>query len=145
MLWRLRIPFSIMVVVVSCYVMNFTGLKAAQANEMSKSGNPHGGHCCDSHGSKCKSYGCGHSHDGDYASEMFALVHCAKKELLKEKMKAHLEARIGEKLDKVADLFVNAMMDKYKEMRKCEKKHDEYEQKLKEIFKEDEGRGEQGQ
>lgn len=140
MLLKLRIPvYSVIVLALSCYAMNFTGSKIARANEMSESGNPLGGSCCGPRGSMGKSYDCGHSHHGDYTSKMFALAHCAKEELLKEKMKANLEAKIGNKLDKVAELFVNAMLDKYKKMMEYEEKEDEYKQKLREIFKEDEG------
>ena len=37
-----------------------------------------------------------------------------KKELLKEKIKANLEKKAGAKLDKVADLLVDAMIEEHK-------------------------------
>lgn len=46
-----------------------------------------------------------------FAEDVLCLAECAKHELLKEKMKKVFEARIGKKLDKVAELAVNAFLD----------------------------------
>lgn len=44
------------------------------------------------------------------AEDILCLAKCAKHELLKEKMKKVLEAKIGKKLDKVADVAVDALL-----------------------------------
>ena len=53
------------------------------------------------------------------------LAKCAKHELLKEKMKKHFEAKMGKKLDKIAELAVDAvlahMQHKKAEKHACEK------------------------
>ena len=56
---------------------------------------------CDKGGSKC-------------ISTLLKLTRCAKKELLKEKIKANLEKKAGAKLDKAADLLVDAMIEEHK-------------------------------
>ena len=65
---------------------------------------------------------------------MIWLVHKAKMELIKEKMKKKLEAVKGKQLDQVADLFVNAMMEKYKDEAEAERKREELFQKFEDIF-----------
>jgi hypothetical protein len=44
------------------------------------------------------------------AEDVYCLAECAKHELLKEKMKKIFEARIGKKLDKIAELGVDAVL-----------------------------------
>src|SRR5688572_14002627 len=44
------------------------------------------------------------------AEDVYCLAECAKHELLKEKMKKLFEARIGKKLDKVAEIAVDALI-----------------------------------
>jgi hypothetical protein len=56
---------------------------------------------CDKGGSQC-------------ISTLLKLTRCAKKELLKEKIKANLEKKAGAKLDKAADLLVDAMIEEHK-------------------------------
>jgi hypothetical protein len=46
------------------------------------------------------------------AEEMMSLVKCAKHDLLKDKMKKLLESRIGKRLDKVAEVAVDAIIAK---------------------------------
>lgn len=58
--------------------------------------------------SKCSKGG------GHCVSDLLKIARCAKKELLKEKIKASLEKKIGTKLDKVADLLVDAMIAEHK-------------------------------
>ena len=65
---------------------------------------------------------------------MMWLVHSAKMELIKEKMKKKIEAVKGKQLDQVADLFVNAMMEKYKDEAESEKKREELQEKFDAIF-----------
>ena len=81
---------------------------------------------CSSEGSCCESY--------SKVDMMMWLVHKAKMEIIKEKMKKKLEAVKGKQLDQVADLFVNAMMEKYKDEAESEKKREELAQKFEEIF-----------
>lgn len=80
--------------------------------------------------SKCNKGG-GHSVD-----DMISLVHCAKKKLLKEKIKANLETKIGSKLDKVADLLVDTMLEEYKAGRESKERRADLKEKLFEIFSE---------
>ena len=44
------------------------------------------------------------------AEDLLCLAKSAKHELLKEKMKKSLEAKIGKKLDKIADVAVDAVL-----------------------------------
>ena len=46
--------------------------------------------------------------------ELVSVAKCAKKELLKEKIKIRLEKEIGDKLDQVADLAVEMMIECHK-------------------------------
>ena len=70
---------------------------------------------------KCPSDSC--CEDSHDKLDMFMyLVHSAKMELIKEKMKKKIEAVKGKQLDQVAELFVNAMMEKYKDEAESERK-----------------------
>ncbi len=51
-----------------------------------------------------------------------------------EKMKKKLEAVKGKKLDKVADLFVDAMMEEYKDKAGAEKRKEELREKFEAIM-----------
>jgi hypothetical protein len=46
------------------------------------------------------------------SAEILSLVKCAKHDLLKDKMKKLLEVKIGKKLDKVAEVAVEAVIAK---------------------------------
>ena len=82
-------------------------------------------------GCSCES-SCGRIYD---KIDMFMyLVHSSKMELIKEKMKKKLEAAKGKQFDQVADLFVNAVMEKYKDEAESERKKEELRQKFEEIF-----------
>ena len=70
----------------------------------------------------------------DKMSMFLYLVHSAKMELIKEKMKKKLESVKGRQLDQVADLFVNAMMEEYKNKAEAERKREELQQKFDAIF-----------
>ena len=67
-------------------------------------------------------------------SDMMNLTKCAKKELLKEKIKASLEKKIGSKLDKVADLLVDAMLDKYKSSMEGKARNTTLQNNIREVF-----------
>ena len=45
-----------------------------------------------------------------FAEDVLCLAECAKHELLKEKMKKVFETRIGKKMDKVAEVAVDAFV-----------------------------------
>ena len=105
---------------------------------------------CESKSCGCGSDNCGCGQEqcnssSDCSSErsyskidmMMWLVHKAKMELIKEKMKKKLEASKGKQLDQVADLFINAMMEKYKDEAESEKRRQELAQKFDDILKKD--------
>ncbi len=77
----------------------------------------------------------GASEECCFAEELLCLAKSAKHELLKEKMKKILEARIGKKLDKVAEVAVDAviscMQHKLAEKQAC----DQYKENLMAAFK----------
>lgn len=55
-----------------------------------------------------------------------------------EKIKTKLEKRMGDKLDKAADLLIDEMLEKYKAREKDEKRRKELEEGLKGIFSQEE-------
>lgn len=91
-----------------------------------------GGCCSSSQGCGCSSSGCGE----DKIAMMFHVAKKAKMELIKEKVKKKLEAVEGKKLDKVADLLVEAMLGKYRMKQEAEKKMQEMYEKFEAIFSE---------
>ena len=76
---------------------------------------------CDKGGSKC-------------ISTLLKLTRCAKKELLKEKIKANLEKKAGAKLDKVADLLVDAMIEEHKASGVDKERRAALQTKIREVF-----------
>ena len=78
---------------------------------------------CDKGGSHC-------------ISTLLKLTRCAKKELLKEKIKANLEKKIGTKLDKVADLLVDAMIAEHKALGVDSGRRAELQANIREVFTE---------
>jgi len=76
---------------------------------------------CDKGGSQC-------------ISTLLKLTRCAKKELLKEKIKANLEKKIGSKLDKVADLLVDAMIEEHKALGVDKERRAALQAKIREVF-----------
>ncbi|MGQ3684363.1 MAG: hypothetical protein ACUBOA_05015 [Candidatus Loosdrechtia sp.] len=133
MLRKLKIPlFCMMFFGASYYPVSIIGLDAtAKANEVSDSeDNPGHGH---SH-KKREKHKCGERHHGEHERKLMHLTECAWKELLKEKIKANLEAKEGKRLDRVADVLVDAMIEKYKKMKECRKEEDDLKKKLEEAF-----------
>jgi hypothetical protein len=65
---------------------------------------------------------------------MMNLTRCAKKELLKEKIKANLEKKIGTKLDKIADLLVDAMLDEYRSAVQGKARNSALKNDIREVF-----------
>jgi hypothetical protein len=74
--------------------------------------------------------------DGHGVDDLLNIVNCAKKQLLKEKIKANLENKIGAKLDKVADLLVDTMLEEYKAGSESKERRAALGKKLGEIFSE---------
>ena len=90
------------------------------------------GKCCSGGADECCSSGCCQEErcEQDKITMMMCLVKEAKMELIKEKSKKRLESAIGKKLDQVADLLVEAMIEHYK----TEDENSAKEQKLRERF-----------
>ncbi len=83
--------------------------------------------CCKDK-SKCSKGG------GHCVSDLLKIARCAKKELLKEKIKANLEKKIGSKLDKVADLLVDAMIAEHKARGVNKERRAELQANIKEVY-----------
>ncbi len=83
--------------------------------------------CCKDK-SKCSKGG------GHCVSDLLKIARCAKKELLKEKIKANLEKKIGTKLDKVADLLVDAMIAEHKARGVNKERRAELQANIKEVY-----------
>ncbi len=83
-----------------------------------------------------KRSGCCKSGDGHSVDDLLNIVNCAKKKLLKEKIKANLETKIGAKLDKVAVLLVDTMLEEYKAGSASKERREALGKKLDEIFSE---------
>lgn len=123
---------------ISCMVINFAGMDAqvyAHGSSTAKSSEcplDKGGKCSDDKGcskkSKCDKGG------GHKVSKMMDLTRCAKKELLKEKIKANLEKKMGSKLDKIADLLVDAMLEEYKSSMEGKAQRSVLEKNIREVF-----------
>ncbi len=126
------------VVGISCMVLSFAGIDAkvyAHGSSTAKSSEcplDKGGKCSDDKGcskkSKCDKGG------GHKISKMMDLTRCAKKELLKEKIKANLEKKMGSKLDKIADLLVDAMLEEYKSSMEGKTQRSALEKNIREVF-----------
>ena len=123
---------------ISCMVINFAGMDAqvyAHGSSTAKSSEcplDKGGKCSDDKGcskkSKCDKGG-GHKID-----KMMDLTRCAKKELLKEKIKVNLEKKIGTKLDKIADLLVDAMLDEHRSAMQGKARKSTLQNDIREVF-----------
>ncbi len=109
------IVMFVAVVSIFCFVLNIAGTNSplyacdscTSKTKVCPSGKDSDSSCCKEK-SKCNKGG---SH---CVSDLLKIARCAKKELLKEKIKANLEKKIGSKLDKVADLLVDAMIAEHK-------------------------------
>jgi hypothetical protein len=74
---------------------------------------------------------CSHS----MAEEMMGFVKCAKHDLLKDKMKKLLEAKIGKRLDEVASVAVDAILAKMEHKIVQKNACEQYEDDLMEAWK----------
>lgn len=102
------------------------------------------GHCSTEHSEdeNCCETEHGHSHGPSredegctMAEDLVCLAKSAQKELLKEKMEKILEAKIGKKLDQVAEAAVEALLSHWQQ--KVAEKHacEHYKEKLMAAFK----------
>ena len=66
---------------------------------------------------------------------MMYLAHKAKFELLKEKMKKKIEASDGKRLDQIADIVVEALLESKKEKAESESRMQELREKLDSLLK----------
>ncbi len=128
--FKLMVMF-IAVVSIFCFVLNIAGTtsplyahdktKQCSSGKGSDSSGCKDKSKCDKGGSQC-------------VSTLLKLTRCAKKELLKEKIKANLEKKAGAKLDKVADLLVDAMIEEHKADGVDKERRAELQAKIKEVF-----------
>jgi len=129
----------IAVISLTCLVLNFSGMNAEACAQdtptcktkecpLDKGGKYSSDTSCKKK-SKCDKGG---SHG---TSDMMNLTKCAKKELLKEKIKANLEKKIGAKLDKIADLLVDAMLDEYRSSMEGKARNSALDNKIREVFR----------
>jgi hypothetical protein len=88
-------------------------------------------------GTGCSCSCCGHGgEDGhEKCKELLFLAKTAHMELLKQKMKTAIEAKIGKKMDKVADLVVDTALAYMKHDMAKKTAHADFDEKLMEIFK----------
>ncbi len=129
------IVMFVAVVIIFCFALNIAGTTSplyacdscAYKTKQYHSGKGGDSSCCKEK-SKCNKGG---SHK---INEMLDLTRCAKKELLKEKLKANLEKKVGSKLDKVADLLVDAMLEEYKASKKVKGRRAALEADIREVF-----------
>ncbi len=70
-------------------------------------------------------------------SRLMGMTFWAHKTVLFEKIKERIEKEEGEKLDKIAELLVQASQNKWKDAQESEKKQKELRDKLKETFEEE--------
>jgi hypothetical protein len=139
MVGKYKILFMFVAVVgVACIVLNFAGVDTkvyaqdaptARSKDcpLDKSGKCSSDIDCKKK-SKCDKGG------GPDLSDMMKLTCCAKKELLKEKIKANLEKKMGSKLDKIADLLVDAMLNECKSSMEDKAQKSTLEKNIREVF-----------
>ncbi len=131
------IVMFVAVVSIFCFALNIAGTSSPL-------------YACDSCASKTKGCFHGKGSDSSYCkekskcnkggshciSDLLKLARCAKKELLKEKIKANLEKKVGSKLDKVADLLVDAMIEEHKAAGVDKGRRTALEANIREVFTE---------
>jgi hypothetical protein len=69
------------------------------------------------------------------AEDILCLAKSAKHDLLKEKMKKQLEAKIGKKLDKIAEVAVDAVLAHYQHAMAEKQACEQYKENLIAAFK----------
>lgn len=71
----------------------------------------HAAKTCVDGGCACCIAAAGAKTDADYARVLFRLAKRAKKDVLKDKMKHHIEIKMGHHLDRLAELAADAVID----------------------------------
>jgi hypothetical protein len=71
----------------------------------------------------------------EMASELIEAALCAKKMLMKEKLKAQFEKKMGQKMDEIADVVTSAILDMWKNKQGGIKLKHETVSKLESIMK----------
>ena len=129
------IVMFVAVVSIFCFALNIAGTNSplyacdACPSKTKQCASGKGGdspHCKEK--SKCSKGG------SNCVSDLLKIARCAKKELLKEKIKANLEKKIGSKLDKVADLLVDAMIAEHKALGVDSGRRAELQANIREVF-----------
>jgi hypothetical protein len=131
------IVMFVAVVSIFCFTLNIAGTNSPlyahhSSTSKTKECTPDKG--CDS--SCCKYKGKYKKGGGNKIDEMMSLARCAKKELLKEKIKANLDKKVGAKLDKVADLVVDAWLEEYRASMKGKGRRTALEADIRAVFTE---------
>ena len=67
---------------------------------------------------------------------LMQMTYWAHKTVLFEKIKEQIEKQEGAKLEKIAELLVEASQNRWKSEQEAEKKHEELKDKLKDAFEE---------
>lgn len=87
----------------------------------------------------CHCGGCGcHIDEGhDVAAKMFHLAQCAKHDVLKKKMERLIEQKIGDHLDAIAEIAVEAVIDRMERMAARKHASHQYEDKMMDALRND--------
>jgi len=83
----------------------------------------------------CETESTCHQGESCVMEEIHHLAKCAKHELLKEKMKKHFEAKIGKKLDKVAEVVVDAVLARMQHKKADKQACEQFEEDLSSAYK----------
>lgn len=126
------------VISITCLILNFAGTDTTayahgSSTAISKECPLDKGEKCSSDSDCSKKTKCDKG-GGHKIDKMMDLTRCAKKELLKEKIKANLEKKIGPKLDKIADLLVDAMLDEYRSAIQGKARKSTLQNDIREVF-----------
>ena len=90
---------------------------------------------CGSDGGGCGSCECGDFYES-MEGRLMQMAFLAHKSVLFDKIRERVEKEQGGRLDKIADLVVEASRNKFKTVQEIEKKRAELREKLKEVFEE---------
>lgn len=85
-------------------------------------------------GGQCSSQSCCDA-DQDMFDKLMKLTECAKKDLMKQKIMAKLDAKMGDKMDEVATLMTDILLEKWNIMQSACSKKEEAKKKLEDLMK----------
>lgn len=105
-------------------------------------GNHHEGECCGGHHHECcHEDSCHHHHHdheeeccADFAQHLLEVADEAWMEVLKEKIKKHVETKSGKKLDKLAEFIASSNHTRWKNKMGAKKACSDYEEKVAEYL-----------